>query len=315
MPLHSALQQVTGSVAITSAITGSVEITEAVAISNFPAVQAVNDNGGSLTVDGTVDVGNFPAVQPVSDNGGSLTVDGTVTANQGTAAGLGAPWPVILVSGSDVIGTATHPIFITGSIAAVAAGVQEITGSVKLSEPVAISNFPAVQIVSGSNWIPTITGSVVVANQVNVTGSVGITAPVTVLQGTSPWIISGSSWIPTITGSVRVENIVQVTGSVVIGTRVDTRLLAMSATLIATPATASANVTLVGANPARAGLTIYNDAKKIVYVKFGVSASLTDYTMQMADDDYYEVPFGYTGRIDAFADVGAIGAIRVTEIV
>jgi hypothetical protein len=89
----------------------------------------------------------------------------------------------------------------------------------------------------------------------------------------------------------------------------------MSATLVATPATASANVTIIGANPARSGLTVYNSTGKILYVKLGVSASLTDYTTQMANDDFLEVPFGYTGRVDAFAAGGANGAIRVTEII
>lgn len=48
----------------------------------------VDDGGGSLTVDGTVAVSNFPAVQPVSDNGASLTVDdggGSLTVD-GTVA-------------------------------------------------------------------------------------------------------------------------------------------------------------------------------------------------------------------------------------
>lgn len=287
MPLHSALQNVTGSVALSAA----------------PQVFVVSGSVTGLLVGG----------QPLSStNVLPVSVSGTFNVSA-VGPETGATGSLAPVSGALAGFVDPNGNLMPSRVSA--QGHQIVTGSVSLTEPVAISNFPAVQIVSASNWIPTVTGSVVVANQVNVTGSVGITAPVTVLQGTSPWIISGSSWIPTITGSVRVENIVQVTGSVVIGTRVDTRLLAMSATLIATPATASANVTLVGANPARAGLTIYNDAKKIVYVKFGVSASLTDYTMQMADDDYYEVPFGYTGRIDAFADAGATGDIRVTEIV
>jgi formylmethanofuran dehydrogenase subunit C len=61
-------------------VTGAFNVSgSTVNVGNFPAVQSVNDNGGSLTVDGAVDVNNFPAVQAVSDNGGSLTVDGSVT--------------------------------------------------------------------------------------------------------------------------------------------------------------------------------------------------------------------------------------------
>ncbi len=38
-----------------------VPVSGTVSVGNFPAVQAVNDNGGSLTVDGTVAVSNLPA--------------------------------------------------------------------------------------------------------------------------------------------------------------------------------------------------------------------------------------------------------------
>lgn len=69
-----------------------------------------------------------------------------------------------------------------------------------MSGPVAISNFPVIQ---------TITGSVGLSGPI--TGTVGLSGPVavsnfpatqSVTQGTSPWVISGSNWIPTITGSV-----------------------------------------------------------------------------------------------------------------
>lgn len=51
------------------------------AVINFPVTQTVN---------GTVSVGNFPAVQPVDDNGGSLTIDGTVSVNNFPGGSVGA---------------------------------------------------------------------------------------------------------------------------------------------------------------------------------------------------------------------------------
>lgn len=63
-----------------------------VSVTNFPAVQPVNDNGGSLTVDGTIELGatslaalenisinNFPTVQTVE--GRNITLTGTANAN------------------------------------------------------------------------------------------------------------------------------------------------------------------------------------------------------------------------------------------
>lgn len=67
---------------ITATISGTVTIAGTVAVSNFPAVQPVNDNGGSLTVDGTVAVSNMVA-QGLTDTQLRATpvpVSGTVTA-------------------------------------------------------------------------------------------------------------------------------------------------------------------------------------------------------------------------------------------
>lgn len=46
--------------------TGTQPVSGSVSVSNFPSVQAINDNGGSLTVDGTVAVSNFPSTQTVA---------------------------------------------------------------------------------------------------------------------------------------------------------------------------------------------------------------------------------------------------------
>jgi len=73
---------------------GSLTVDGTVAVSNFPAVQSVDDNGGSLTVDdggssltvdGTVSVDNFPVTQSVQiggiDNGVVIPVTGSFTMN------------------------------------------------------------------------------------------------------------------------------------------------------------------------------------------------------------------------------------------
>lgn len=49
-------------------------------VSNFPAVQPVNDNGGSLTVDGSVSVSNFPSTQNVAITGQPVGVTETAPA-------------------------------------------------------------------------------------------------------------------------------------------------------------------------------------------------------------------------------------------
>lgn len=73
------------------------------------------------------------------------------------------------------------------------------------------------------------------------------------------------------------------------------------------------SVTLLASNTSRKGVTIYNDSSAILYVKFGASASTTSFTIKMAADTYYEVPFGYTGII-AGIWASATGSARVTEM-
>lgn len=78
------------------------------------------------------------------------------------------------------------------------------------------------------------------------------------------------------------------------------------------------SVTLLAANSGRIGATITNDSSAVLYVKFGTTASTTSYTVVLAGAaaapfSYYEVPAGYTGRMDGIW-ASATGNARVTEI-
>ena len=74
------------------------------------------------------------------------------------------------------------------------------------------------------------------------------------------------------------------------------------------------STTLLSSNTSRKGATIHNDSTAVLYVKFGTTASATSFTVKMAADAYYEVPFGYTGRIDGIWASDASGAARITEM-
>lgn len=86
---------------------------------------------------------------------------------------------------------------------------------------------------------------------------------------------------------------------------------ATTATL-ANVVSSATSVTLLAANTARIGATIFNDSTAILYVKLGTTASATSHTIQMAAGTYYEVPFGYNGRIDGIW-ASANGNARITE--
>lgn len=78
-------------------------------------------------------------------------------------------------------------------------------------------------------------------------------------------------------------------------------------------ASSATNVTILVANSARLGATVWNNSTAILYLKLGATASLTSCTVEMVSDAYYEVPFGYTGIIDGIWSA-ANGAARVTEL-
>lgn len=92
---------------------------------------------------------------------------------------------------------------------------------------------------------------------------------------------------------------------------------AATATL-ANVAGSATSVTLIAANSARIGATITNDSSALLYIKFGTTASTTSYTIVLAGTasapfSYYEVPAGFTGRIDGIWSA-ASGNARTTEI-
>jgi hypothetical protein len=78
-------------------------------------------------------------------------------------------------------------------------------------------------------------------------------------------------------------------------------------------ASSASNVQLLAANTNRVGATFYNDSTQVLYLKLGVTASTSSYTIQMAANGYYEVPYGYTGEIDGIW-ASANGNARITEL-
>lgn len=78
-------------------------------------------------------------------------------------------------------------------------------------------------------------------------------------------------------------------------------------------AASAVSVMLVADAATRLGLTIYNDANKKVYVKFGTTASTVSFTRLMFPQEYWQPP-PYSGRIDAIWEAGPTGSMRVTEL-
>jgi hypothetical protein len=81
---------------------------------------------------------------------------------------------------------------------------------------------------------------------------------------------------------------------------------------VAAIAAAVASTTLLYANGARRGCAVYNDSTATLYLKLGPAASSEDWSVSLADGDYYEPPAGYRGEISGVWSA-ANGQARVTE--
>ncbi len=80
---------------------------------------------------------------------------------------------------------------------------------------------------------------------------------------------------------------------------------------------AIATTSLLASNANRLGATIFNDdtanTGATLRVKLGATASATSFTVAIAAQGYYEIPFNYTGAIDGIASA-ATGNARITEL-
>jgi len=104
---------------------------------------------------------------------------------------------------------------------------------------------------------------------------------------------------------------VDVVGALPAGTNAIGKLTQPATGTLANITMTGSSVTLAASNTSRRGLSIYNDAGVVVYVKFGSTASSTSFTVKMADQSFYELPEPvYTGIVTA---LGASGDVRVTE--
>lgn len=78
-------------------------------------------------------------------------------------------------------------------------------------------------------------------------------------------------------------------------------------------ASSATSVTILSANIARLGATIFNDSTQILYLLLGTGpASNSKFTVQLVANAYYELPFKYSGIITGIW-ASANGNARVEE--
>jgi hypothetical protein len=118
-------------------------------------------------------------------------------------------------------------------------------------------------------------------------------------------------------GSVKVQRVkVQVgvdgaAADVNVGNAMPVRTVASSSSVSAV-STSGTSATLASASSGRLRIIVVNDSSATLYVKYGTTASASDWTVKLAPDSTLDED-AYTGRIDAILSTGT-GTARVTEL-
>jgi hypothetical protein len=83
---------------------------------------------------------------------------------------------------------------------------------------------------------------------------------------------------------------------------------------LSTVASSATSVTVLAANTARMGATVYNDSTQILYLGYSATAASTSaYSVQVPPSGYVEIPAKYNGQLTGIW-ASANGNARVTEI-
>jgi hypothetical protein len=282
---------------------------------------------GALKVDGSA------VTQPVS---------GTITANAGTGTfttnisqyggvAVGAGNAVHVQPGTGATFTVLQATASNLNATVVGTGTDNTTNSTSKLPVLAARANTAAPTWSDGNMVPLsvdttgalrITGSISASNPSVSTTGTAVPASATYIGGTDGTNLRGATVFDADTGG-GTQYVMGVVlrqsasgGSVELGTTTNPVVVedVPSSTSSVTSVAASAtNVTLLASNTNRVMATIFNDGNAQLYVKLGTTASTTSFTVKIAANGYYELPYKYTGQIDGIWSA-ANGSARITEL-
>lgn len=161
-----------------------------------------------------------------------------------------------------------------------------------------------------------ITGSIdaIAAGIQTVTGTVGISGPVTVNQGQSGSV--GQSWFVSVTDGTKVLG----TGSsaplyVNVVNPITTSLNNSTTTTVSQVLAWTGSYTVLASNTARKGVSLWKEGGGNAFVLLGSGiASSVNFTVKMAGNASYEIPFNYTGPVNiSFSTSAASSFVLVTD--
>jgi hypothetical protein len=97
------------------------------------------------------------------------------------------------------------------------------------------------------------------------------------------------------------------------GEALTTREIKSGISTVTSIGAAVSDTSLLIANPSRLMAAIFNDSIANLYLKLGTGASTTSFTILIARNGYYEIPYGYSGAINGYWST-ATGYARITEL-
>jgi hypothetical protein len=233
----------------------------------------------------------------VLDSDGRLVVVGP--GGVAIAGGGGGSGADPLSDGTPGGALPTKTLWVAGADGAVLRGIAVNASGHVLT---AVQNFPATQAVSDGG------------------GSLTVDGTVTANAGTGPWPVTdngGTLSVDDAGGSLTVDGSVSVSNfpatQAVTGNVTSTTSRAGTGTATSVASTVTTNTTILAANAARFGASIYNESTAVLFLLLGAGTeSATVYTLQMAAGSYYETPFGFTGIIKGHW-ASANGSARIVE--
>lgn len=290
-----------------STLNGKVTAVNTGAVSGTVSINGIAAVSGTVSQNGAWTTGRTWNLSSASDTvSGTVTINGipTVTANAGTNLNTSA---LALESGGNLATLVSR----TPSL-----GQATMTNS----SPVVIASNQSTLPVSGTAQLTA--GSALI-------GSVNINGTATV-SGTTQ-LTAGSAIIGSLTANQSV-NLSQIagtttsTGNGTAGTGVqrvaiasdntafnilNTEVRSASATVSSVTSSAT-NVTCLASNSTRRKASFFNDSTSIAYLKMGATATSSDYSVQLASKQFYEIPTPvYTGQVDCIWS-SANGSMKVT---
>ena len=245
-----------------------------------------------------------------------------VTASQsgsfedGTQAGL-------LLMGSSSAGaqflrtTNDGTLFITGTVidSIDITGALVITGTVNQGDAGSVPESWFVRITDGTQVLGT--GS---SAPLFVTGNLALDPNSTVVVSGATF--DGDNLLVAVSGVNVLSGALTITGSVTLGEQPIEVTGTLSTTPLRCPNTtvtgfgASSTVaTVLPANALRCGATFFMDGNSRAFIKLGTGASTTDFSVEVRNNGYFELPGNYTGVVTVvFNNNNAGNVLRITEI-